>query len=80
MRNYEINDYQFVVDCNQFLNSRMSIRQFIKCCDTGYSRSSFHSQIHNRLPYLNKRLYIDICDKMQYNFKHRHSFSKKEAV
>lgn len=78
MRNRDINDNQFVYDCKQFLKSKMSIRQFVKCCSTGYSRSGFHSQIHERLPYLNKRLYNDICAKMKYNFKNRHYFSKKE--
>ena len=77
MIEFSVPDNQFVIDCKQFLNSPMSIRQFVRCCDSGYSRTRFHNQIHTRLPLLDKRLYNSICIKLKTNFKQRHSFSKK---
>ena len=73
-----VSDRQFVMDCKQFLKSDMSIRQYVACCDSGYSRSSFHAQVHERLPLLDKKLYIKVCEKLNYNFKHRHSFTKHD--
>lgn len=74
----KVNDRQFVMDCKQFLNSNMSIRQFVASSDSNYSRTHFHAQIHERLPLLDKKLYVKICEKLNYNFKHRHSFTQHD--
>ena len=74
---FRINDHSFVAKCRQFLNSKMSIRQF---CDNGYvnlSRSAFHNQIHSRLPNLDKKLYIKVNESLRSNWKNRHEFGSR---
>lgn len=78
MSAYTLNDTEFLMLCNTFYKSNKSIREF--CGNvTPMSRSTFHAQIHSRLPNIDKRLYIQLCDRLSNNFKNRHNFGNAKG-
>lgn len=72
-RNENLDDHEFLHICRDFLKSKMSIRGFCSR-HNNITRSYFHYQIHNRLPKLDKRLYIEIYEILKNNHRYRHQF------
>ena len=76
---FSLNDHDLVSACRAFMNSGLSLRQF---CEQGYvpiKRSTFHDQIHSRLPYIDKRLYVKLSEHLYSNWKNRHKFNKGKS-